>query len=88
MSTAEKKNDLITWLASINNSEILDQLDEIRKKVTVENYQTLLEPMSMKELEDSVSEAEMDFKMGKYVSQEELLTFKKNKRKERFMKFF
>lgn len=88
MSTAEKKNDLITWLASINNSEILDQLDEIRKKVTVENYQTLLEPMSMKELEDSVLEAEMDFKMGKYVSQEELLTFKKNKRKERFMKFF
>lgn len=73
MSTAEKKIDLITWLASINDSEVLDQLDEIRKKVTIENYQTLLEPMSMKELEDSVSEAEIDFKSGKFISQEELL---------------
>lgn len=73
MSTAEKKLDLITWLASINDTEILDQLEEIRKKVTVENYQTLLVPMSMEELEESVSEAEQDFKMGKYISQEELL---------------
>lgn len=73
MSTAEKKLDLITWLASINDTEILDQLEEIRKKVTVENYQTLLVPMSMEELEESVSEAEHDFKMGKYISQEELL---------------
>jgi hypothetical protein len=73
MNTAEKKIDLITWLASINDTEILDQLDEIRKKVMVENYQNLLEPMSMKELEDSVSEAEIDFKMGKFISQEELL---------------
>lgn len=73
MSTAEKKIDLITWLASIDDTDILDQLDEIRKKVTVENYQTLLEPMSMKELEDSVSEAEVDFKTGKFISQEELL---------------
>lgn len=73
MNTAEKKIDLITWLASINDTEILDQLDEIRKKVMVENYQNLLEPMSMKELEDSVSEAEIDFKSGKFISQEELL---------------
>jgi len=72
MSTAEKKIDLITWLASINDSEILDQLDEIRKKVTLETYQNLLEPMSMKELEDSVSEAEVDFKTGKVISQNEL----------------
>ncbi len=73
MSTAEKKIDLITWLASINDSEILDQLDEIRKKVTIKNYQNLIEPMSMKELEDSVSEAEIDFKSGRFISQEELL---------------
>lgn len=73
MSTAEKKIDLITWLASINDTEILDQLDEIRKKVTVETYQDLLKPMSMKELEDSVSEAEVDFQTGKFISQEELL---------------
>jgi hypothetical protein len=50
----------------------LDQLDEIRKKVTLETYQNLLEPMSMKELEDSVSEAEVDFKTGKVISQNEL----------------
>ncbi len=72
MSSAEKKIDLITWLASINDSEILDQLDEIRKKVTVKNYQNLIEPMSMKELEDSVSEAEIDFKSRRFISQEEL----------------
>lgn len=73
MSTAEKKIDLITWLASIDDTDILDQLDEIRKKVTIENYQTILEPMSIKELEDSVSEAEVDFKTGKFISQEELI---------------
>jgi hypothetical protein len=50
----------------------LDQLDEIRKKVALETYQNLLEPMSMKELEDSVSEAEVDFKTGKVISQNEL----------------
>lgn len=43
------------------------------KKFTVENYQTLLVPMSMKELEYSVAEAEIDFKKGKFISQEELL---------------
>ncbi len=73
MNTAEKKLDLIAWLTRINDSGILDQLDEIRKKVIVENNQALLEPMSMNELEDSVSEAELDFKTGRYISQEELI---------------
>ncbi|MBA4300985.1 hypothetical protein [Algoriphagus alkaliphilus] len=51
----------------------MDQLDEIRKKITVESYQISLEPMSMKELENSMSEAEIDFKTGKFISQNELM---------------
>lgn len=72
MSTAEKKIDLISWLSNLQDEEILDQLESIRKKSVFDTYQKTLSPMSMEEFENRVAEAEEDIKSGRIISQEEL----------------
>lgn len=62
MSTAEKKIDLISWLSNLQDEEILDQLESIRKKSVFDTYQKTLSPMSMEEFENRVAEAEEDIK--------------------------
>lgn len=72
MNTAEKKLDLITWLAELNDSEVLEQLDQIKKRSIVERYQKALQPMSSEELRESLAESEEDYRNGRIISQEEL----------------
>jgi hypothetical protein len=72
MTIAEKKIDLISWLSNLQDEDILDQLDTIRKKAVLGNYQKSLSPMTMEELENRVAEAEEDFNAGRIISQEEL----------------
>lgn len=72
MNTAEKKLDLITWLAELNDSEILEELDRIKKRSTIERYQKSLQPMSSEELRESLAESEEDYRNGRIISQEEL----------------
>lgn len=72
MNTAEKKLDLITWLAELNDSEVLEQLDQIKKRSIVERYQKTLQPMSSEELRESLAESEEDYRNGRIISQEEL----------------
>jgi hypothetical protein len=61
MTIAEKKIDLISWLSNLQDEDILDQLDTIRKKAVLGNYQKSLSPMTMEELKNRVEEAEEDF---------------------------
>ena len=72
MSTAEKKIDLISWLSNLQDEEILDQLESIRKKTAFDTNKRKLSPMSMEEFENRVAEAEEDIKAGRIISQEEL----------------
>ncbi len=72
MTIAEKKIDLISWLTNLHDEDILEQLEGIRKRAVLEKYQKSLSPMSMEEFENSVAEAEEDFKVGKMISQDEL----------------
>ncbi len=72
MNTAEKKLDLIRWLAELNDSEVLEQLDQIKKRSIVERYQKTLQPMSSEELRESLAESEEDYRNGRIISQEEL----------------
>ena len=72
MNTAEKKLDLITWLAVYNDSEILEELDQIRKRSTIKRYQKSLQPMTSEELGESLAESEEDYQKGRIISQEEL----------------
>jgi hypothetical protein len=72
MTIAEKKVDLISWLSTLQDEEILDQLESIRKKAAVEKYQKSLLPMSMEEFENRVAESEEDLRAGRIISQEEL----------------
>lgn len=72
MNTAEKKLDLIRWLAELNDSEVLEQLDKIKKRSLVERYQKTLQPMSSEELRESLAESEEDYLNGRIISQEEL----------------
>lgn len=72
MNTAEKKLDLITWLAELNDSKILEELDQIKKRSTIERYQKSLQPMTSEELRESLAESEEDYQKGRIISQEEL----------------
>lgn len=72
MTIAEKKVDLISWLSTLQDEEILDQLESIRKKAAVEKYQKSLLPMFMEEFENRVAESEEDLRAGRIISQEEL----------------
>ena len=72
MNTAEKKLNLITWLAELNDSEILEELDRIKKRSTIERYQKSLQPMTFEELRESLAESEEDYQKGRIISQEEL----------------
>lgn len=72
MNIAEKKLDLIAWLAELNDSEILEELDQIKKRSTLENYQKSLQPMTFEELRESLAESEEDYQKGRIISQEEL----------------
>ena len=72
MTITEKKTDLISWLSNLQDEEILDQLESIRKKTVQEYYQKSLSTISMEELENRIAEAEEDIKAGRIISQEEL----------------
>ncbi len=72
MTIAEKKIGLISWLSNLNDEEILEQLESIRKEAAVEKYHKHLFPISMEEFENRVAEAEEDFKAGRIISQEGL----------------
>ncbi|GMQ31384.1 hypothetical protein [Algoriphagus confluentis] len=72
MTIAEKKIDLISWLSNLQDEEILDQLESIRKKAVQGDYQKSLSPMTRVEFENRVAEAEEDLKAGRIISQEEL----------------
>ncbi len=72
MNTAEKKLDLITWLAELNDFEILEELDRIKKRSIIERYQKSLQPMTFEELRESLAESEEDYQKGRIISQEEL----------------
>jgi len=72
MNTAEKKLDLITWLAELNDSVLLEELNQIKKRSIIEKYQKTLQPMSSEELMESLAESEEDYQNGRIISQEEL----------------
>jgi hypothetical protein len=62
----------ISWLSRLQDEEILDQLESIRKKAVLGHFQTSLSPMTMEELADREAEGEEDFNEGGIISQEEL----------------
>lgn len=72
MTIAEKKINLISWLTNLQDEDVLDQLESIRKKAIQSVYQKSLSPMSMEDYVHRVAKAEEDFKAGRIISQEEL----------------
>jgi short subunit dehydrogenase-like uncharacterized protein len=69
---SDKKIDLISWLTNLQDEEVLDQLESIRKKAVQSDYQKSLSPMTIEEFENRVAEAEKDIMEGRIISQEEL----------------
>lgn len=72
MTISEKNIDLISWLTNLQDEEVLDKLESIRKKAVQNTYQKSLSPMTIEEFENRVAEAEVDIKEGRIISQEEL----------------
>ena len=72
MDVAAKKVELIEWLARLQDKELLEQVDNLRKKSATEAYQSKLKPMSSWEYKSMLEDAEDDYNKGKVTSQEGL----------------
>lgn len=72
MSIAEIKLDLITWLSKLDDTQVLDEISQLKKQFLQEQYNKSFQPMSKEELRDSLAEAEADYVNGRIISQEDL----------------
>lgn len=50
MNVQAEKLELITWLAQIQDVNLLERLKEFRRKAEVEAYEASLKPMTVEEL--------------------------------------
>jgi hypothetical protein len=67
-----KKNDLISWLTSLDDEEVLRESDQIRKNAVVQKYKKVLVPMSVNEYVKRIDKAENDFRLGKVFSHDKV----------------
>lgn len=50
MNVQAEKLELITWLAQLQDVNLLERLKEFRRKAEIEAYEASLKPMTMEEL--------------------------------------
>lgn len=71
MDLQTRKLNLITYLAQLQDEVFFEKLESFILKKEV-NYKTDIKPFSLDELISRIEKSEMDFKNGKFKSQEDL----------------
>jgi len=66
-----KKLELIEWIAQISDSNIISEMDKIRKSYLTMSEENI-KPMTVKEFYASIERAEEDIKSGRIYTQEEV----------------
>jgi len=82
MDIASKKLSLIQWLLSLNDQEIINELDAIRKKLSTPGKS--MKQYSLEELFAKLERSAKDYENGNYLTVEELEKEIKNGRGELF----
>lgn len=70
MDLASKKLSLIQWLLSLNDQEVINELDVIRKKLS--SPDNSMKQFSLEELFAKLERSAKDYENGNYLTVEEL----------------
>ena len=70
MDIASKKLSLIQWLLSLNDQEVINELDAIRKKLSTRGNS--VKQFSTEELFAKLERSAKDYENGKYLTVEKL----------------
>ena len=72
MDLQSRKNEFILKFLTLQNEDIISELENILKRESIE-LNLDLRPLSIEELNARIDQSELDFKNGKFKSSEELL---------------
>ena len=73
MNSQSLKLSLIDWLIHLNDDKLIDEVQSIRKKDFVKNYESTLKPFTEEELLSRIAKSEDDFKNGRITSLENFI---------------
>lgn len=80
MNIHAKKIQIIEWIASLKDPELLNKIETLKKQSVKESYEAGLTPMSMEAYEAMIASSEQDIKAGRLYSHEEVVNYIKNKK--------
>lgn len=72
MNIADKKVELIEWIASLKDHTLLEKIEQLKQQSISEAYQANLKPMTPKQYKARLDQAEADYQQGNVISQEEI----------------
>lgn len=72
MDIAEKKIEIIEWLAQISDKKVIDKVEKIKNQSIKEIYESNLKPMSAKAFKSMLERSQRDFLKGRVISQDRL----------------
>lgn len=79
MNVYAKKLEIIEWVASLKDQELLKKIEELKKQAVQEAYEAQLQPMNQEDYEALIAESEADIAAGRVYSHEEVIDYFKNK---------
>ena len=80
MDIAERKLSIIKWLSSMQNEQLLKQVEELIKASKLDLYNEHVRPTTQEHKEQMLRESEADYKAGRVLTHEEVMNqFKRNK---------
>jgi len=72
MDLAEKKVEIIEWVAALQDKSALKKLEQLKKQSIKEAYEATLKPLTKTELKARAKQANKAIKAGKVTSIEDL----------------
>jgi predicted transcriptional regulator len=80
MNIHAKKVQIIEWIATLQDAELLNKIDALKKQSVKESHEAGLTPMSMEAYDAMITSSEQDIKAGRLYSHEEVVSYIKNKK--------
>jgi short subunit dehydrogenase-like uncharacterized protein len=72
MNIAVKKVEIIEWLAQLNDEQLINKVEKLKKQSIKVSYESRLKPMTAKAYKAMLEQAENDYKEGRVIGQERL----------------
>ncbi len=79
MNLDARKVELIEWVASLKDQDLLEKIEDLKKQAVREAYESELQPMSQQLYETLIAESEADIVAGRIYSHEDVVSYFKRK---------